>query len=41
MDDTIYNQLVKLAQSGSLTYYSDIAPLVSLSMDIEEDRDPV
>jgi hypothetical protein len=41
LNDAIYNQLLELARSqpGRLTYYSNIAQLVGLSMDIEEERD--
>lgn len=37
----IYNRLLELARAQKLTYYSEIAPLASLSMDIEEDRDRI
>ena len=34
----VYEELIKVAQSGSTTYYSEIAPLAGLDMSSEVDR---
>lgn len=38
---TIYQELTKVAQSGNITYYSDIAPLVGLDMGLPPDRNRI
>ncbi len=38
MNQILYNELIRLARANLLTTYSDVAPLVDLSMDNEEDR---
>jgi len=38
MNETLYNELVRLAQAQNLAAYSDVAPLIGLSMDNEKDR---
>lgn len=39
MNRDIYNRLIELAKVGKLTTYSEIAPLVGLSMDNYTDRE--
>ncbi|MDD2914147.1 MAG: hypothetical protein PHP70_02390 [Gallionella sp.] len=41
MNQILYDELVKLAKSDKLTFYSKVAPLVGLSMDDEEDRNEI
>ncbi|NWE74937.1 hypothetical protein [Pseudomonas yamanorum] len=41
MNQTLYNELVRLARAQALAAYSDISPLVGLFMDREEDRDAI
>lgn len=41
MNETLYNELVRLAQAQDLAAYSDVAPLIGLSMDNEEDRNRI
>ena len=38
MNQILYDELVRLARAGRLSTYSDVSPLVGLSMDEEEDR---
>ncbi|HTB81841.1 MAG TPA: hypothetical protein VK717_13230 [Opitutaceae bacterium] len=38
MHDAIYQKLVDFAKTAKLTFYSEIAPLADLSMDLPEDR---
>lgn len=38
MNETLYNELVRLARSRDLVAYSDVAPLVGLNMANEDDR---
>lgn len=38
MNQILYDELVRLARSGGLSTYSDVSPLVGLSMDEEDDR---
>lgn len=39
MNQTLYNELIRLARAQNLAAYSDVSPLVGLVMDREEDRD--
>lgn len=41
MNETLYNELVRLARSRDLAAYSDVAPLVGLDMANEEDRNEI
>lgn len=41
MNATLYNELVRLAQNNLLAAYSEVAPLIGLSMDSEEDRNEI
>lgn len=41
MNQSLYDELIRVAKKGDLTFYSMIAPLVGLSMDIEEDRNDI
>lgn len=41
MNQVLYDELVRLAEGKELTFYSQIAPLVGLSMDIDEDREDI
>ncbi len=41
MNQILYNELTRLARANLLTTYSDVAPLVDLSMDNEEDRNQI
>lgn len=41
MNQTLYDELVRLARARRLAAYSDVSPLVGLSMDREEDRDEI
>lgn len=41
MNQTLYDELVRLARASQLAAYSDVSPLVGLSMDREEDRDEI
>jgi len=38
MNEIIYQELMKIARKKTVTYYSDIAPLAGLNMDLPEDR---
>ena len=37
----IYQELVRVAADGDITYYSDIAPLVGLDMNFPDDRNQI
>lgn len=37
----IYQEITKVAKSGGITYYSDIAPLIGLDMDFQPDRNRI
>ncbi len=39
MNETLYNELLRLARNKKIASYSEVSPLVGLSMDIEEHRD--
>lgn len=41
MNQTLYDELIRLARGQDLAAYSDVAPLVGLSMDVEEDRNQI
>ena len=41
MNQALYNELVRLARSQALAAYSDVSPLIGLSMDREEDRNEI
>jgi len=41
MDMTLYNILIDLARNGRLAAYSEVAPLIGLSMASESDRDEI
>lgn len=41
MNETLYNELVRLARSRDLAAYSDVAPLVGLDMANEDDRNEI
>ncbi|MDH5360392.1 MAG: hypothetical protein OEX03_07500 [Gammaproteobacteria bacterium] len=41
MNETLYNELIRLAQAQDLAAYSDVAPIIELSMDNEEDRNRI
>ena len=36
--EIIYQRIIQVAKSGSITHYSDIAPLVGLNMELPADR---
>ena len=36
---TIHDELLRVARNGCITYYSKIAPLIGLSMELPQDRD--
>ena len=36
--EVIYQEIIQVAKSGGITHYSDIAPLIGLSMDSPADR---
>lgn len=40
-DSVLYRKLVELAESRSLATYGDVAPLIGLNMDREEDREDI
>lgn len=39
--ERLYEQLRRVAKCESVTYYSDVAPLVGLNMDLQEDRNRI
>lgn len=39
MNEILYNELLRLAKSKKLASYSEVAPLLDLSMEIEEHRE--
>ncbi|HGM4787684.1 hypothetical protein [Stenotrophomonas maltophilia] len=41
IDNVLYGKLVELARSRSLATYGDVAPLIGLNMDREEDREDI
>lgn len=41
MNQTLYNELIGLARAQDLAAYSDVSPLIGLSMDREEDRNEI
>lgn len=41
MNTVIYQELVKVARKKTVTYYSDIADLVGLDMDLQQDRNKI
>lgn len=41
MNSILYNELIRLARNKKLASYSEVSPLVGLSMDIEEHRDKI
>lgn len=41
MNQTLYNELVRLARAEELAAYSDVSSLIGLSMDREEDRNEI
>lgn len=41
MNQTLYDELVRLARARSLAAYSDVSPLIGLSMENERDRDEI
>jgi len=41
MNEILYNELVRLARAQGLAAYSDVAPLIGLLMDNEEDRNRI
>jgi alkylated DNA nucleotide flippase Atl1 len=38
MHEQIYEKLQEVARRGTVTYYSDIAPMAGLDMDLPNDR---
>lgn len=41
MNQILYSELIRLAQTRRLLSYSDVSPLVNLSMDIDADRQEI
>jgi hypothetical protein len=41
MNQILYDELVRLARAEQLAAYSDVAPLIGLSMDRDADRDEI
>ena len=41
MNEILYNELKRLAREKRLAAYSEVAPLIGLSMDVEEDRNEI
>lgn len=41
MNQILYDELMRLARARQLAAYSDVSPLVGLSMDREQDRDEI
>lgn len=41
MNTVIYEECIKIARKGTITYYSDIAGLVGLNMDLPPDRNRI
>ncbi|AKH20878.1 hypothetical protein [Sedimenticola thiotaurini] len=41
MNMILYDELVRLVRNDLLAAYSDVAPLVGLSMDVDEDREEI
>ena len=41
MNQTLYEELTRLAKNQNLAAYSDVAPLIGLSMDIDADRNEI
>lgn len=41
MNQTLYNELLRLARARRLAAYSDISPVLGLSMDREQDREAI
>jgi len=41
MNTQIYERLIGIARKGTVTYYSDIAPMVGLDMDLPPDRNKI
>lgn len=41
MNQTLYSELLRLARSQQVAAYSDVSPLIGLSMDDEQDRNEI
>ena len=41
MHQAIYERLLSVARAEDITYYSDIAPLADLNMDLDADRERI
>lgn len=41
MNKILYDELLRLARNKTLAAYSDVAPLINLSMEIEQHRDEI
>jgi hypothetical protein len=41
MNQILYDELIRLARAQDLSAYSDVAPLIGLSMEDEDDRDEI
>ena len=41
MNLVLYNELLRLARTQQLAAYSDVSPLIGLSMDNDQDRDEI
>lgn len=41
MNEQIYEKLNEIARARTVTYYSDIAPMAGLNMDLQSDRNEI